>query len=129
MTKIEKKQFSKLRNFLWPIHNYELKKFLPMAFMMFCALFNYTIVRDLKDTLIVKAVGAEAISFIKFWIVLPSAMVFVLIYSKASNKLNKNKLFYYTLLPFIIFFYHFWIHFISNKRTPVAKRNYYLHSH
>ena len=104
MITINKEQFSSLRNFLWPIHKHELKKFLPMAFMMFCALFNYTIVRDLKDTLVVKAVGAEAISFIKFWVVLPSAMYFVLMYSKASNRLSKDQLFYYTLIPFIIFF-------------------------
>ena len=41
-------QFSKIRAFFWPIHGYELKKFLPMGLMMFCALFNYTIVRNAK---------------------------------------------------------------------------------
>ena len=97
-------QFSTLRALLWPIHSYELKKFLPMGFMMFCALFNYTVVRDIKDALVVKAAGAETISFIKFWVVLPLAILFVLIYTKASNKLTKDQLFHYTLLPFIIFF-------------------------
>jgi AAA family ATP:ADP antiporter len=100
-------QFSKIRNLFWPIHNYELKKFLPMGLMMFCALFNYTIVRDIKDALVVKAAGAETISFIKFWIVMPFAVLFVILYTKASNKLSKEQLFYYTILPFIIFFASF----------------------
>jgi len=100
-------QFSKFRALIWPIHRYELKKFLPMGFMLFCALFNYTIVRDIKDALVVKAAGAETISFIKFWAVLPLAVFFVLVYTKASNKLTKDQLFYFTLLPFIIFFASF----------------------
>ena len=97
-------EFSKLRALCWPIHRYELKKFLPMGFMMFCALFNYTIVRDIKDALVVKAAGAETISFIKFWVIMPLAILFVLAYTKASSKLTKAQLFNYTLLPFIIFF-------------------------
>lgn len=99
--------FSKLRALFWPIHGYELKKFLPMGMMMFAALFNYTIVRDIKDALVVKAAGAETISFIKFWVVLPLAVLFVMLYTKASNRLNKEQLFTYTILPFIIFFASF----------------------
>lgn len=101
------KQFTGLRGILWPIHNYELKKFLPMGFMMFCALFNYTIVRDVKDAVVVNAAGAETISFIKFWVVMPLAIIFVLLYTKASNVLSREKLFYYTISPFVIFFASF----------------------
>src|ERR1041385_281313 len=35
-------EFTGMRAALWPIHGYELKKFLPLAFIMFCLLFNYT---------------------------------------------------------------------------------------
>ena len=104
---MEQSNFSKLRALFWPIHSYELKKFLPMGMMMFCALFNYTIVRDIKDALVVKAAGAETISFIKFWVVLPLAIIFVMLYTKASNKLTKEQLFTYSILPFIIFFASF----------------------
>ncbi len=101
-----KSAFGKWRSFLWPIHNYELKKLLPMFLMFFFISFNYTILRDTKDTLIVTAPGsgAEAIPFIKFWGVLPSAIVFMLIYAKLSNKLSKPALFYATITPFVIFF-------------------------
>ena len=57
------KEFGKWRSMLWPIHGFELKKFLPMFFLFFFINFNYTILRDTKDTLIVTASGAETIRF------------------------------------------------------------------
>ncbi|MCH9620789.1 MAG: ADP,ATP carrier protein 1 [Chlamydiia bacterium] len=104
--KTEEPAFGKLRSFLWPIHNYELKKLLPMLFLFFCILFNYTVLRDTKDTLIMTAPksGAEAIPFLKVYGVLPFAILFMVIYSKLSNKLSKKKLFYTAVTPFIVFF-------------------------
>ncbi|AAF39198.1 ADP,ATP carrier protein 1 [Chlamydia muridarum str. Nigg] len=106
MTQTAEKPFGKLRSFLWPIHMHELKKVLPMFLMFFCISFNYTILRDTKDTLIVTAPGsgAEAIPFIKLWLVVPSAVVFMLIYAKLSNILSKQALFYAVLSPFVVFF-------------------------
>lgn len=99
-----KPEFTGWRAKFWPIHNYELKKFLPMGIILFCALFNYTIARDLKDALVVKQIEAEAISFIKFWCTTPLSIVFFLIYASLSQVLNKKTLFYASLLPFVIFF-------------------------
>jgi AAA family ATP:ADP antiporter len=90
-TSSQEPQFSKLRAAVWPIHGYEMKKFLPMAIMMFFILFNYTILRDTKDTLVVGASGAEAISFLKFWGVTPSSILFVILYAKLSNILSKQR--------------------------------------
>jgi len=99
------KEFSKWRAFFWPVHGFELKKILPMFFMFFFISFNYTILRDTKDTIVVTSkAGAEAIPFLKFWGVLPAAIIFMLIYSKLSNILSKPNLFYTTLAPFLIFF-------------------------
>ena len=41
----------------------------PLGFMFFCILFNYTILRDTKDVLVVTAPGsgAEIIPFLKTW--------------------------------------------------------------
>lgn len=97
-------QFSKLRAAIWPIQGSEMKKFLPMGLIMFFVLFNYTILRDTKDTLVVGASGAEAISFLKFWGVTPSSILFVILYAKLSNVLSKENLFYACLIPFIVFF-------------------------
>lgn len=99
-------EFGKWRSFFWPIHNFELKKLVPMLLLFFLILFNYTILRDTKDTLIVTAQGsgAEAIPFLKVYGVLPMAVLFMIIYSKLSNVLSKPKLFYSTITPFIVFF-------------------------
>lgn len=77
-----------------------------MFLLFFFISFNYTVLRDTKDTLIVTAPGsgAEAIPFLKVWGVLPCAIIFMLIYAKLSNKLSKQGLFYAAITPFILFF-------------------------
>ena len=99
-------EFGRIRSLLWPIYAYELKKLIPMILLFFFILFNYTVLRDTKDTLVITAQGggAEVIPFLKFWGVLPSAVILMLIYAKLSNKLSKPMLFYVSVLPFLIFF-------------------------
>jgi len=111
------KKFGKCRSLLWPIHSYELKKLLPMLLMFFCISFNYTILRDMKDSLVITAggSGAEVIPFLKFWGVLPGAVIFMLIFAKLSNKLSKSALFYACLAPFLIFFALFALVFYPAK--------------
>jgi len=55
----------------------ERQKMVPLALMFFCILFNYTILRDTKDVLMVTAPksGAEVIPFIKTYVNLPAAIV------------------------------------------------------
>ena len=102
--KNETKDFSKLRGILFPIHTYELKKFFPLGFMMFFILFNYTILRDTKDTLIVNATGAESLSLIKLIGTVPGAILVMLLYSKLSNIFKREHLFYLIIFSFIAFF-------------------------
>jgi len=77
-----------------------------MFLLFFFINFNYTILRDTKDTLIVTAPGsgAEAIPFLKVWGVLPFAIIFMLVYSKLSNVMSKQKLFLSTIAFFGAFF-------------------------
>nr|XP_010914961.1 plastidic ATP/ADP-transporter [Elaeis guineensis] len=83
-----------------------LKKIVPLGLMFFCILFNYTILRDTKDVLVVTAKGssAEIIPFLKMWVNLPLAVGFMLLYTKLSNVLSKEALFYTVIFPFIAFF-------------------------
>ncbi len=104
MTENSQASFGKLRSIIWPVHTFELRKLIPMLIMAFCISFNYTILRDTKDTIIVSAISAEAIPFLKLWGTVPCAIIFMLIYSKLSNILSKENLFYVTIAPFIVFF-------------------------
>lgn len=99
-------EFKGLRGILWPVHGFELKKFLPMGIMMLCILFNYTILRDTKDTLVVNSPGggAECLSFLKLYGVTPSAILFMILFVKLANVLSKERLFYTILVPFLAFF-------------------------
>ncbi|KAM0893016.1 hypothetical protein ACQ4PT_025375 [Festuca glaucescens] len=83
-----------------------LKKIVPLGLMFFCILFNYTILRDTKDVLVVTAKGssAEIIPFLKTWVNLPMAIGFMLAYSKLSDVLSREALFYTVIFPFIAFF-------------------------
>lgn len=99
-------EFSKLRSILFPIHPQEMKKFLPMGFMLLLILFNYTVLRNTKDALIATASGAgvEAIPYIKGLLVTTSAIGFVILYTKLSNLFSQEKLFYIVVTTFLVFF-------------------------
>jgi len=116
---VKKPEFTGLRAIFWPIHNYEIKKFLPMGFMMFCILFNYTVLRDTKDALVVNAPGsgAEALAFIKLAGTTPAAILFMIAYAKLSNVLSRQGLFYAALLPFLVFFGAFALFIYPNREA------------
>lgn len=104
MSQTETKEFGKWRSFFWPVHRFELKKLLPMFLLFFFINFNYTILRDTKDSLIVTSSGAETIAFLKVWGVLPLAIAFMITYSKLSNILSKQRLFISCIAFFGAFF-------------------------
>lgn len=85
----------------------ERKKLLPLGLMFFVILFNYTILRDTKDVLVVTSAGAEIIPFLKTYCNLPGAIAFTVAYSKMSNMLSREQLFYICIVPFILFFLAF----------------------
>lgn len=106
MSQAISEEFSGWRKLLWPIHSFEVKKFLPMGIMMFCILFIYTVLRDTKDAILVNApgAGAESLAFAKGIGVTASAVLFMILYTKAANLFNREGLFYVTALPFLVFF-------------------------
>ena len=81
-------------------HQYPL--LLPHALMMFLCINNFDILRNLKESLLVTRLGAEIIPFVKFWVVVPAALLFLLIYSYLANRLDRRSLFIVTLVPFLI---------------------------
>lgn len=99
-------QFSKLRAFFWPVHRHELKKLIPMLLMFFFLTFNYNILHCLKDTLIITAknAGAEAIPFIKVWVMFPLSVLVAYLYVRLSNRFSREKVFYIILSIFLSYF-------------------------
>jgi len=101
--------FGKWRAFFWPIHRWELKKFLPMFFMFFLISFNYNALRAYKDSMVVTASnsGAEAIPFIKVWAILPSALLLTFLFTRLANRFSREKVFYLMMTLFLSFFFIF----------------------
>lgn len=130
MSKEVENEFTGLRKLLWPIHSHEVRKFLPMGIMMFCILFIYTVLRDTKDAILVNApgAGAESLAFAKGIGVTASAVIFMLLYTKAANLFNREGLFYVTALPFLVFFglYPYFIFpYVDTLHMDLAKINAY----
>ena len=95
---------SKLRTIFWPIHGYELKKFVPMASLMFCVLFSQNVLRILKDSIVIAEISAEVTSFAKVYCVTPAAAIFVIVYAKMVNTYSFEKIHNYLLVFFVTFF-------------------------
>lgn len=98
--------FSPVRAYFWPIHMHELKKFLPLFFLAFFIGFNYNILRNMKDALLVTAEssGAEVLPFIKVWGIVPGALLMTFIYSRLNNHLTRDRVFYAMVAIFLAFF-------------------------
>jgi ATP:ADP antiporter, AAA family len=95
MTKKAKPSFlGEVVRVFWPIDMHENKKFLPMAAMMFFILFNYSMLRSVKDGFVVTTIGPESISFLKTYVVLPSAILAMVVYAKLCNMMSQQKVFY-----------------------------------
>ncbi|MBP6985465.1 MAG: NTP/NDP exchange transporter [Alphaproteobacteria bacterium] len=116
-TDIAQPEFSKLRTALFPIHNNELKKFLPMGAMMFFILFIYTILRDTKDSLVITSQGGDSavLPFLKLGLVLPASILFVMIYAKMSNAMKRENVFYAVVSAFVLYFGAFAFFLYPNK--------------
>lgn len=99
-------EFGRIRSFLWPIHRHEMKKIVPMMLMLFLICFDYSILRNVKDAVVVtaKSSGAEVIPFIKVWVLLPMAILFTLIFTRLTNRYSQEKVFYLTISSFLLFF-------------------------
>jgi len=96
--------FGKIRSFLFPIYNHEFKKFFAFAGIMFCMIMNYTLLRNMKDVLVVNAAGAGVITFLKTYCVTPAAILFFMLFVKLSNKFSRENLFYVIIIPFLAYF-------------------------
>jgi AAA family ATP:ADP antiporter len=77
-----------------------------MLLIFFLIGFNYTTLRATKDALVVTAPssGAEALPFIKVWAIVPMALLFTLLFTRVSNRVSREKVFYVMMSIFVGFF-------------------------
>lgn len=100
----ENSKLKNLADLIWPIKKVELPKFLSIASLMFCILFIQNVIRAVKDSVVNTLIGAESVSFLKFWGVMPAAVLFSALYVKLINRFKPETLFYAIISSFIFFF-------------------------
>lgn len=123
--------FSPLRRIFFPIHGYELKKFLPMVTIFFFVAFNYALLRGLKDSFVLglKGGGAEAISAAKFMGVIPAMILFKMLYDTMSSKTPRNTRFTVVVVYFMSFFAVFlFVLYPNQKALEIVKFTNILNS-
>lgn len=83
--------------------------FLPLFLIFFFVGFNYSVLRATKDALVVTAPasGAEALPFLKVWAILPMAFLFTYLFTRVSNRLSRERIFYAMMSIFIVYFFIF----------------------
>src|SRR5277367_612507 len=96
------KRFGLLRSIFWPIHRGEVKKVISMLLLLFLLCTCYSVLRNLKDALILTAKhsGAEVIPFIKVWGMLPASFIAAWIYTRLRRYFKKENVFYILITGF-----------------------------
>ncbi len=72
--------------------------------MMLLSAYVNSFLRGVKDSVLVPSLGAELISFIKFYCVFPGTLIFFLCFTKLANILSRDRLFYSITIFFSSFF-------------------------
>ena len=89
---------------IFPVNKNEYKLFFSMSLNLILTLYIYSILRNAKDVLVISYVGAELISALKLWAVLPAALLIMVIYTKLADYFNRLQL-YYALIAFFTGFF------------------------
>jgi len=109
MSSKENIEFSHWRSFFWPIHRWEIKKFVPLFVLYALICFNYSLLKAAKDALVITAPGSGAVTipFIKIWAIFPMALLVTFLFTHLFNKYSLEKLFYIMVGSFLLFFVFF----------------------
>jgi AAA family ATP:ADP antiporter len=75
-----------------------------MGIMLFLICLNYSILRPIKDTVVVNTSGAKALPLIKIFGILPMAVVITFLFSKLINRFSQEKVFYIMICGFLSYY-------------------------
>lgn len=109
--------FGRWRQIFWPIHREEAYKLLPMLAMAFLICFNYSVLKILKDTLIItpQESGAEILPFLKVWGILPAAVLITSLYAVLVRHMSQQKVMITMILGFLAFYNVFGFFIYPNR--------------
>jgi AAA family ATP:ADP antiporter len=93
--------------FFWNIRLEEYRKFAPFALMCSSIIFIYTICRQVKDTLLISAIGSEGSTMAKVFVMLFAFIYFKYYYSKLSRKVDYKQYLLVAALPILIYYFVF----------------------
>ena len=107
-------EFGFWRRLLWPVRAEETLKVGLLFGLLFFLCMSYSVMRNMKDTLLLTAggAGAEALPFLKVWGMLPGALIATWIVTQLSKRCSRKGRFfrilgfytlYYLLFAFILF--------------------------
>jgi ATP:ADP antiporter, AAA family len=99
-----RKYSSKITSVFAQNKRYILMKYIPTSLMLLLSAYINSFLRGVKDSVLVPSLGAELISFIKFYGVFPCTLIFFLSYTKLANILSRDKLYYCITIFFGSFF-------------------------
>ncbi|MEW5316861.1 MAG: hypothetical protein WDW38_008205 [Sanguina aurantia] len=87
----------------------QFKQFIPKVGLFFLLAFVNTILDSLKDTLVITAHGGgtQVIPYLTVYAVLPSSILFLFLYSFATQRLARGQLFSIIVTAFVSFFVTF----------------------
>lgn len=91
---------------LFPIHRNEYIKFFLLASICFLVCTNYTLLRNVKETLVITnpKMGLQMVPFLRTWMLMPFMLFFVKMYAFLSARHNQAQVCYSLLSIFLIFF-------------------------
>lgn len=81
-----------------------IRRYMFLSAILALTIYVLNILKSTKDTLVVSQLGAELISTIKLFGVLPSAFIFVLFYTQLTNYLTRVQIYHFFNLLFNSFF-------------------------
>ncbi|SCA63743.1 ADP,ATP carrier protein 2 [Chlamydiales bacterium SCGC AG-110-M15] len=82
---------------------------LPRILLVLSLYIIYCIIRDIRETVVLSAnsAGAEVIPFLKFWAMLPSAIIITGLFTRLSRRFNSEKATYIIMGSFLAYFFCF----------------------
>ncbi len=112
-------EFGLFRSIFWPIHRHEGRMIIPMFLLLFLICFNYTVVRNMKDSLIITAEGSSAavLPYVKVWLLLPMALLLTAMFTKASSRFSQEQVIYILISGFLVFYAIFLLWLYPNRAT------------